>query len=119
MSMIYSQGDLSDRNDCFIKYEADHNKIQSNLVKQNRIKSLQPSSKSFRISIYVQMLQFVFKKLKIVYKISDDHPQALILNKFIEASSCKTEEDQIDFVNNMEPNINCYLNKLTLKHMRS
>ena len=87
------------------KYEASDNKTQSIPVKQNKLKSLQPSSKSFGISEYVQILQLVFAKLKVAYRISDDHPQALVLTKIIESSSCKTKEDRIDFVNNMEPNI--------------
>ena len=86
-------------------YEAANNKAQSIPIKQNRIKFLQPSSKSFRISEYIQILQSVFTKLRVVYRISDHHPQALVLNKIIESSSCKTEEDQIDFVDNMESNI--------------
>ena len=87
------------------KYEASDNETQSIPVKQNKIKSLQPSSKSFRISEYVQILQSVFAKLKVVYRISDHHPQALVLSKIIESSSCKTKEDKIDFVDNVEPNI--------------
>ena len=85
--------------------EAANNETQSISVKQNRIKSPQPSSKSFRISYYVQILQSMFARLKVVYRISDLHPQALVLSKIIESNPCKTKEDQIDFVDNVESNI--------------
>ena len=81
------------------------NKIKSYPVQKYRINFLQPSIKSFIISEYVGILQSVFEKLKVVYKISDDHPQALVLTKIIESSSWRTKEDQINFVDNMEPNI--------------
>ena len=61
------------------KYEAANNETQSIPVKQNRIKFPQIFSKSFWISDYVQILQSVFEKLMVVYRISDHHPQVLLL----------------------------------------